>query len=144
MRLFTCDIWSIIEIPKTYSIPFPETHAACFCSQPCTAHTACVSYSWPGQAQWGCQALQLHSQELLSKLTRGAEADQRGLLPTLPPCAALRRQLWLWHCQLEVLQVRFRENGEKVSRGMSCSNNVLHMKCVFQDVKHKTETCFKI
>lgn len=122
MRHFICDIWSIIEIPKTYSVPFPETHAACVAHRHALAHTACVSYSGPGQAQRGCQALQLHSQELLSEPTRGAEADQRGLLPALPPGAALRGELWLRHCQLEVLQVRVRENGEKISRGTSCSH----------------------
>lgn len=86
------------------------------------AYTVCVFYSWPGQAQWWCQALQLHSQELLGLLKRGAEADQCGLLSTLSPRAALWRKLWLWNCQLEVLYMQFRENREKISWGKPFSN----------------------
>lgn len=104
------------------STPLPQNTCWVFLLTAVRLLTQCVSYSWPGQAQWWCQTLQLHSQELLSQFKRGAEADQRGLLSTLPPRAALWRKLWLWNGQLEVLHMQFRENCEKVSWGKPFSD----------------------
>lgn len=74
--------------------------------------------SWPGQVEWWCEALQLHSEELLRQFKGGAEADKCRFLPPLPPCPALWRKLWMWDSKLEILHLRVRENSEKVSWGI--------------------------
>lgn len=134
IRFSTFHVRLITEIPGTDSIsalrsfwqhlptPFPKTPAGSFCFRSCAHSYLYVSCSRSGQAQWWRQALQLHSQELLRQLKRGAEAHARGLLSPLPPRAALWGQLWLWDHQLEILHLQLRENCEKVSWGMPFSN----------------------
>lgn len=74
--------------------------------------------SWPGQVEWWCETLQLHSEKLLCQFKGGTEADKRSFLPPLPPCPALWRKLWLRDFKLEILHVRVRENSEKISWGI--------------------------
>lgn len=74
--------------------------------------------SWPGQVEWWCETLQLHSEKLLCQFKGGTEADKRSFLPPLPPCPALWRKLWLWDFELEVLHLHVRENSEKISWGI--------------------------
>lgn len=74
--------------------------------------------SWPGQVEWWCETLQLHSEKLLCQFKGGIEADKRSFLPPLPPCPALWRKLWLRDFELEVLHLHVRENSEKISWGI--------------------------
>lgn len=74
--------------------------------------------SWPGQVEWWCEALQLHSKELLCQFKGGAEADKCSFLPPLPPCPALWRKLWLWDSKLEILHLCVRENSEEIPWGI--------------------------
>lgn len=88
----------------------------------CPTHTSLMKLllhcSWPGQVEWWCEALQLHSEELLCQFKGGAEADKCRFLPPLPPCPALWRELRLRDSELEILHLRVRENSEKISRGI--------------------------
>lgn len=88
----------------------------------CPTHTSLMKLllhcSWPGQVEWWCEALQLHSEELLCQFKGGAEADKCRFLPALPPCPALWRELRLRDSELEILHLRVRENSEKISRGI--------------------------
>lgn len=74
--------------------------------------------SWPGQAEWWCETLQLHSKKLFCQFKGGTEADKCSILPSLPPRPALWRKLWLWDFELEILHMCVRENSEKISWGI--------------------------
>lgn len=107
------------EHPITLCYWLPgEQHKAEECPTLTSLMKLLLHCSWPGQVEWWCEALQLHSKELLCQFKGGAEADKCRFLPPLPPCPALWRKLWLWDSKLEILHLRVRENSEKISWGI--------------------------